>query len=146
MVGCNVVTIEKSTNSRSFIINETNYIIKLIPYDNGNELASLTQIIQSSEEKLVLDYNNRGKGQGFAYPRSMQPIDSIIVLFDDKIKTVHYTFNVSGINPKAIKFGSPRNIYTEDNFVRKITAEDKYNISNEYRYTFVDQDYEDAKK
>ena len=97
---------------------------------------------------LVLDKNEKGKGSGFSYPLYLAIYDSVLVAFDDSIKAIHYSYATTnkGNNSKAIKYDSSRSIYNESNYIRKITQEDKRSISNEYTFTFTNQDYLDAKK
>ncbi|GAL83936.1 hypothetical protein MYP_1164 [Sporocytophaga myxococcoides] len=71
--------------------------------------------------------------------------DSLNIVFDDTISSVHYRQNLSGDNPEAIKFENNRNLYNEDNYVRKVVMEKKHYISTEYSFTFTEQDYLNAK-
>jgi len=142
---CNL---EESTNTKSLIINNTSSKVRIVPYYQGAIVKEDSVKINSNEKLKVLDKNERGKGTGFSYPLYLAFYDSVIVVFDNSIQAIHYSYAVSGLssNPTAIKHDSSRSLFNEANYVRTITQENKRSISNEYTFTFTAQDYLDAKK
>ncbi len=138
---------EDSTNTSNFITNNTAHKITLTPYHNGIADNNNIVNINSKESKMVLENNNLGKGTGYTYASDLAIKDSTYVLFDDTILEVHYSFKESSnnIHSTGIKSDSNRSIYNENNYIRQIKSENKHNISNEYTFTFTEQDYLDAK-
>jgi hypothetical protein len=139
---------EKSANTKSFINNNTFNKVTIIPYYQGFVVKEDSVQINSNQLVLVLNKNEKGKGSGFSYPLYLAIYDSVLVAFDNSIHATHYSYATTnkGNNPKAIKIDSSRSIYNEVNYVRKIITESKRGISNEYTFTFTEQDYLDAKK
>ncbi len=139
---------EENTNTKSFINNNSAHLITIIPYYQGMIVKEDSVNIGINERYLILDKNNKGKGSGLLYSSYLAIYDSVQVLFDNSFITTHYSYatTFSLTNPKAIKYDSSRSIYNETNYIRKITMEDKRSISNEYTFTFTEQDYLDASK
>jgi hypothetical protein len=137
---------EESTNTKSFIANNTSHSIIIAPYYQGGVVKSDSISINSNQQYMILDKNNKGKGTGFSYSSYIAIYDSIQIIFDNSVKSTHYSYasNTLGTNPKAITYDSSRSIYNEANYVRNIIMESKRSISNEYTFTFTEQDYLDA--
>lgn len=93
-----------------------------------------------------MDKANRGKGTGFSNPSYIAIYHSIRIIFNEVDSITHYSFATSliRINPEVIPFPSNRSIYNENNYVRRILSENKYSITNEYTFIFIEQDYLDA--
>ncbi|WP_045459713.1 hypothetical protein [Sporocytophaga myxococcoides] len=136
---------KESTHSESFIINTSNHEIKILPYDDGNLINGDIKSIPANSTIKVLALTTRGKSTGPSYANNIMFFDSLNIVFDDTISSVHYRQNLSGDNPEAIKFENNRNLYNEDNYVRKVVMEKKHYISTEYSFTFTEQDYLNAK-
>ena len=141
-------TLEESTNTKSFINNNTLHIITIIPYYQGLVVKEDSVNINSNSIYEILDNSNKGKGTGFSYSLYLAIYDSVQVAFGNSIHATHYSYATTnkGNNPKAIKIDSSRSLYNEVNYVRKIITESKRGISNEYTFTFTEQDFLDAKK
>ena len=132
---------KESTHSESFIINASNHEIKIQPYDDGNLINGNIKSIPANSTIKVLALTTRGKSTGPSYATNIMFFDSLNIVFDDTLYSVHYRQNLSGNNPRAIKFENNRNIYIEDNYVQKVVMEKKHYISTEYSFTFTEQDY-----
>lgn len=137
---------EESTFTKTFIANNSSHSLKLIPYYQGMSSNVDVKDVAPNSTLEILNNNNRGKGTGYSYAIYLIPFDSLYVVYDNTDSCVYYRENSNGINSKAIKYDSIRSIYNVSNYVRKITQEDKRSISNEYTFTFTEQDYLDAKK
>jgi hypothetical protein len=144
-LSCNL---EESTYTTSFINNTSSHSITITPYYQGLVVKEDSVNINRNQLYEILSKNNRGKGSGFSYSLYIAIYDSISVKFDNSIQTIHYSDATSHFvsNLNGIKYDSNRSVYNNDNYIRKITHEDKHNISNEYIFTFAEQDYIDAKK
>ena len=135
---------EESNNTVSFIDNETLHTIKILEYSNGL-LSQEILIASSMGKKMVLNNNARGKGRGYSYASYLSFNDSTLVVYDDSIQIVHYSYKESKNQLSGIQYDSSRSLYDENNYIRKITHEDKRSISNEYTYIFTEKDYLNAK-
>ena len=76
---------------------------------------------------------------------SIKDFDSLLVEFDNMKRSVHYGFNKIGDNPNAILFDNQRNLFNENNYTKETLVDKKYKYENEYTYTFIEQDYLNAK-
>ena len=94
---------------------------------------------------MVLNSNTKGKGRGYSYASYLSFNDSTLVIYDDSIQIVHYSYKESKNQLLGILYDSSRSLYNENNYIRKIKQEEKHYISNEYTFTFTEQDYLDAK-
>lgn len=141
-------SVEESTYTTSYIYNSSKHSIKISPYYQGNIVKEDSVNIGVNQTYKILDKNNRGKGSGFSYPLYIANYDSIQIRFDDSIQIHHYSFAASKSKTSfdGIVYDSNRSIYNESNYIRVIKNEDKYSISNEYTFTFTEQDYLDAQK
>jgi len=137
---------EESTSTKTFITNNSSHSIEIIPYYQGVISNVDIKYIAPNSTLPILTNHTRGKSAGYSYPIYLIAVDSIYVLYDNLKTVVYYKENSTGNNPKAITYDSSRSIYNEANYIRKITQEDKRSISNEYTFTFTEQDFLDAKK
>lgn len=137
---------EESTYSSTYLVNNTMHSIQLLPYFKGVISYDEAISIQPKSNILALSKSSRGKAQGLSYATYMVPYDSIYIVFDDSINAVHYRQNEQGKSVSAIKYDNKRNIYNRDNYEYKIISEEKYKIHTEYTFTFIEQDYLDAKE
>jgi hypothetical protein len=141
---------EKSTYSDTFLKNNSNHVIEIKPFINGQPVADKIVNLDLNSRLLVVNINERGKGGGYTYAEEIMVgfYDSVVVVYDDTILATHYNYIQSAKlnNKTAIYTDSNRSLYKRDNYVRVITDESKYKIRNEYTYTFTEQDYLDAQK
>jgi len=139
---------ESSYSTTNFICNEANHLVKIIYYKDGLVKSDLT-IGSIGSCNLVYTSNGFGKGNASNYLNSTIDMDSAIVIFDNNIKAIHYSYNKIGSNPKAIIFGNSRNIFggsSSGGWVNRIVSETKHHIETELKYTFIEQDFVEAKK
>lgn len=139
---------ESSFSTNNYICNESNHLVKIIYYKNGSVKNDLI-IGAIGSCNLVYSSNGFGKGNASNYLNSTIDMDSAIVLFDNTIQAVHYSYNKIGSNPQAIIFGNSRNVFggsSTGGWVNRIVSETKHHIETELKYVFIEQDYLDAKK
>jgi hypothetical protein len=129
-----------SLSSQTFITNSSTHQTELVPYKDGLAMNQKSILLRNSENKSF--YTNNGGIFLFDIA-----VDSIEVVFDETIKAVHYSFEISksGKNPKAIKYNQPRNLHNSSSFELSVKEESKCNTIHEYKYTFTEQDYLNAK-
>lgn len=116
------------------IKNNTNSIISLTSYSNGN----IKRNVQIGKLSLI----NFNEGDSILE----EAIDSVIVTWNDTIEVVHYLPSKEGNNPKAIKYSNPRNLFNQnayENNVKELKCDGRH---TERTYTFTEQDYQDAKR
>jgi hypothetical protein len=136
---------ESVTLSYSTFYNSTSHQIKVLGYYNGNTLQESSFDLNPNEMKSFLILNNRGIGNGLSFGEYYQPLDSIVVIFDSVYNISHYKPNLTGTNSKFYPFTSDRNIFNGTNYTRTITKDRKYRREWDFKYTFVEQDYSDAR-
>ncbi len=135
---------EESTSTTTFITNNSSHSIEIIPYYQGMISTIDIKDIAPNSTLSVLSNNTRGKSAGYSYPIYLIAVDSVYVSYDNLNTVVYYKENSLSTNLKAITYDSSRSIYNEANYIRKILIESKRSISNEYTFTFTEQDYLDA--
>jgi hypothetical protein len=135
---------EESNDTVTFIDNKTLHTIKVLEYSNGLLLKEIFN--NRMDKKIVLNSNTRGKGGGYSYASYLSFNDSTLVVYDDSIQIVHYSYKESKNQLSGIFYDSSRSLYNRNNYIRKINQEEKHYISNEYTFNFTEQDYLDAKK
>lgn len=81
------------------------------------------------------------------YPTLLQgaDFDSAVIEFNNSRKAVHYGYNKTGSNPNAILYSSSRSIFNEKNYTERIILGTKNLDEREFKYTFTEQDYLNAK-
>ena len=138
---------EESSSTESIISNKTAHSINIIPYYHGYIVHEDVLYISKGSDTTVLRKSTRGKGAGYSYPIHLAIFDSTQIAFDDTVKFMHYSYysTNSGFGSTGIPYTHNRSIYNGDNYIRKIVSEEKYKISNEYTFTFTEQDYLEAK-
>jgi len=134
----------ESFSSQSFITNTTSHIIKLLPYKGTIKDSMHVKTIQPYSNTEVDNSSGRGKSLGFCYAITLQPYDSVLVTFDDTIKIPHIKWNLV-YSGHGILYSSNRSISNINNWVKTITKETRHYIEGYYTFTFVEQDYIDAK-
>lgn len=138
-------TDQTSYKTVSLFINETSHLITLTGYKNGNVDPLSYQVIQMNETKEIYVDQNDGKGRGLVYPGEMAGLDSLVVLFDNSKKAVHYgPLTQSGNNPLALDYNNGRNLFNEDNWNLKTLKDTRRRLESEFSYTFTEQDYMDT--
>ena len=112
------------------------------PYINSAVNAD-NVIIPNKSSKLIVQTG--GRGVWSYWPSPFIPSDSLVVIFSNQKKSVHYGYNTLGKNPNAILYNNPRNLYNEASHVKKILIEKQCYLETEYRYTLTEQDFLNAK-
>ena len=110
-------------------------------YKNG-KLSKIPTVILKGTSNVILDstkikLRDTGDFSKFA--------DSIVVVFDNQKKAVHYDFNKIGNNPLAILFNDKRCLFNGLAYESKVLIDNKCYAETEFTYTFVEQDYLNAK-
>ncbi len=134
--------IEDGGTTRSFLINQTNYQIKVVPLLNGIEQADAIKVINPKETLLVFQTHQRGKIKKPSYPDILKSYDCVKIIFDYQYTVVH--LKTIAQNPHEISFESNNNILNIKNYEFIIDNETKHTILNHYNFTFTEQDFLEA--
>ncbi|MGE5316452.1 MAG: hypothetical protein ACM3ME_00545 [Chloroflexota bacterium] len=131
-----------STTSQVIIKNTSSHKVKILPYQNGTVKQSAVINLKTGEEKTVSSNVERDiLGTGSYFPEYVLGTDSVIVLFDDSLKTIHFNDSVS-ISPSSFHWSnSPRSLWNIDKFdisVRDLSKKERIYTA---RYTFTEDDY-----
>ncbi|MEQ1799580.1 MAG: hypothetical protein ABL872_16615, partial [Lacibacter sp.] len=89
--------------------------------------------------------NNRGIGNGLTYGGYNQPLDSFVVVYENIYYISHYKPTLVGGNSKKYLYTSKRNIYNDSSYVPNLIIDSKHQRSWDFKYSFFEQDYLDAK-
>jgi hypothetical protein len=136
---------EESTETISLLTNNSTHKIKITPYSQGTAVVKDIVEINGNSSLNVLSQANRGKGAGISYASYLAFTDSVEVVFDEQLRSTHYFQNSTGANPSAIRYENARSLYNEKNYTRKIISEKKNSITNEYTFSFTEEDYQAAR-
>lgn len=135
----------KSTTA-TFIKNTTSHKIEIIPYTNGVVNNEYYKLIEAYQDLEVYSGNVYGKTLEPDFGTLLQPNDSIVIKFDDSVKITHLKFNSTIQTGHYILYDSNRSISNPSNYVKTIEKETKHYLRGNFRYTFTEQDYLDAKQ
>ena len=136
---------DKVGHTKSLIKNTTMHTIKLLPYKGATLDNANIKIVPANSTVEVYDANVRGKTIEPSFGTLLQPYDSVLVTYDDIVKIPHIKFNLSYAGSHRILFTSSRSISNQNNWTKAITNETKNSIQGDFTYTFVEQDYLDAR-
>jgi hypothetical protein len=136
---------EKSTVSNTNFINSTLHNINVKAYKNGSIQTDGSFTLNANETKQIFNLNNRGIGSGLTFGGFYQPIDSFVITFDNFYSISHYKPNLIGNSFKKYLYTSKRNIYNDSSYVPNLITDSKYRREWDFKYTFIEQDYLDAK-
>lgn len=139
-------TDKSSSKTVSVLRNQSGQQINISVLRNGLEQEFGQHTILSSTEKTVLEGEGRGKGTTATFSDFLAGKDSVVVLFGNNVKAIHYSRNRVGPNSKAILYDNPRNLFNRNHYVRVILDDQKHFFQDQYTYTFTAQDYQDAQK
>lgn len=133
------------TLSNTIFINNTSHTISISGYKAGviNTESSFT--LSANESKSVFTLNNRGIGNGLCFGEYYRYVDSFVVQFDGAFSISHYKPDLVGNSIKKYYFSSNRNLYNDASYLRIITKDNRYRREWDFKYTFTEQDYWDAK-
>lgn len=124
----------------SVLVNSSNHTISIFSYRNG-VIQSDEIILNANSSKEIGQASGRSKGIIWSTPFFVS--DSLLVIFDNTKKVIHY--GREGTNKNAILQASPRSLFNENNYQKKTVMEDKCYLQTELIYTFVEQDYINVK-
>lgn len=133
------------TLSYTNFINSTNHSINVRAYLGGLIQNQSSFILNPNETKQVFDLNNRGVGNGVSFGVYSHPLDSFVVTFDNTYNISHYKPTLIGMSIKKYLYSSKRNIYNDSSYIPNLLKDTKYRREWDFKYTFVEQDYLDAK-
>jgi len=131
-----------SYESKTYFENRTGHKITIEPYGANNSIEIYRYDLAANDVKLVVGDKGRGSAIGYTYADIG---DSIVVTFDDTLKVSHLGMNKKAI-PRSYAYEHPRNLKNRNNYTYKILESSKKFTSNEYRYIFTPEDYQDAVK
>ncbi|MEZ4907821.1 MAG: hypothetical protein R2771_09350 [Saprospiraceae bacterium] len=138
--------VESSTYSHTFFVNNTNHYIEVIGYngDTIDQQSSFSLFHNEEKEVLTVSWGGIRKSDlsfGFFYGLN----DSFAVVFDTTYRISHYKENLIGDNPNRYLYDSHRNIFNDSSYVETLKVDEKHHREWEEKYTFIEQDYLDAK-
>ncbi len=136
---------EKIGHTETFINNTTAHTIKIMPFNGSTLDLNNLKVIPASTTIEIYSANVRGKTIDPCFGVLLQPYDSILIVYDDSIKIPHIKFNQTYSGNHKILFESNRSISNIKNYQKEITDESKNTIRGKFTYTFVEQDYLDAR-
>ncbi|MFT4062692.1 MAG: hypothetical protein QM642_10090 [Edaphocola sp.] len=138
---------EKTTSYSASIINEAVVNVEMIPYRYG-VLASEESIKLNSGDSVKIasgtDYgivDHAGFDSDF-----LSNTDSLVVIFSDTFKVVHYLNDPQNPSIKFVSGKSERNLLQLESYSYSYLDISKYKRSSTYWYTFTESDYEYAKQ
>lgn len=136
---------EEVGHTQTFIKNITNHTIKLLPFSGGAIDGGMTRVIPALSNIEVFSANVRGKTLDPSFGTLLNPYDSVLVVYDDTVKIPHIKFNLVYTGTHRVLHSSNRSISNEANYDKQITKETKYSLRGSFTFTFIEQDYLDAK-
>ncbi len=131
-----------TTNFQNYLINQSGHKVSISPYWQGKVKETSITTLQIGEIKMVSEYSERGiLGGGGVNANYATEADSILVLFDDSVKVMHFFDTVSNSSSKYLLISSDRNLanlYSYD-----MVIEDKSDKERLIKYTFIitEEDY-----
>jgi hypothetical protein len=114
---------EGTGRSITLIENQSSHDIELLPYLNGKQNADIKKFIPKNSTKEVQTAGGRDKEIGSSYGITLQPYDSVVVIFDGLVKRVHLKFNSSANTTGKIVFSDKRSIINNLNYKLTIVQE-----------------------
>jgi hypothetical protein len=136
---------ERIGYTKSFIANATAHTIRLLPYYGATSDNSNIIIVNPNSTAEVYKRNISGKTIDPCFGTLLQQYDSVLITYDDVVKIPHIKFNLVYTGNHKILFSNSRSISNADHWAKLITNETKYSLEGNFTYTFVEQDYLDAK-
>ena len=144
LCGC---TKEESTISYAYLKNGSTHKVVIRPHFSGIVPPDKIITLFAGETKEIATASfARGIGnQGFSSSYFGAPNDSLVVIFDDLYSITHYFNTPATLSPKHYLATSLRNIANPKSYDLQSRDITKYQRENKYTYTFIEQDYLDAK-
>ena len=136
--------IEDGGFTESFLINQSNHSIKVVPYLNGTVQVDAIELVNPYEKLSVFHLHQRGKITKPSYADILIAYDSVKLIYDDQYAVKHLKTVAQA--PHEISFVNNRNLVNVKNYEFVLDKETKHTIANHYNFTFTEQDYLDAKQ
>ena len=136
---------EEVGHTSSFIKNTTSHKIMLLPFNGAILDNASIKVINPNTTLEVYNKSVRGKTIEPSFGTLLQPYDSVVVSYDDTIKIPHIKFNTVYSGNHKVLFTTSRSISNQNNWTKLITKETRYSLEGNFTYTFIEQDYLDAK-
>mgnify|MGYP003617035450 CR=1 FL=1 len=135
-----------NTSNNVNIENNTNHIIKLIPYKNGVVDSLKIKAIPNYSSIQIERNNQRGKTEvPVVFWDYFKNLDSIVIIWDNTYSVTHMLSDTFFSAKKYIQFDEIRNIGLNSSYTNTSSNESKIGITWHVNYTFTEQDYLDAK-
>jgi hypothetical protein len=139
---------ERQTSFQAFLINKSGHKIEIRPHFGSTVPSDKIIRLQMNDSFLVGDGFFRGLVAADAYGFSSKYLngaDSLRIIFDDVFSITHYVRTPASFAPKYYLYTSLRNLGNYKSYAATSTVISKTAWYNEYKYTFTEQDYLDAK-
>ena len=131
-----------STTSKVLVVNNSRHHVKLIPYTDSIIKETSVINLNAGEEHLESEIVERAiLGAGGMYTNYAADTDSIIVIFDDSLKTIHFMDTVGVSISSFYTRQSLRSLYNSDSYMTEIKDLSKKERIIKYTYTFTEEDY-----
>jgi hypothetical protein len=137
---------ERVTLYKATLVNNSSHKIVVKPYFSSVNPSDKTITLLTNQNFEIAYGTDPGFGnQGFSSSYFGGPNDSVIVTFDDLYSITHYFNTPSSLSTKHYLFNSNRNIGNPVSYSLQTNRLSKYQQENIFTYTFIEQDYLDAK-
>ncbi|MCC6186441.1 MAG: hypothetical protein IT256_04745, partial [Chitinophagaceae bacterium] len=97
-------TKDYKSGTKSYLINNTNYQIVIVPYFKNIVDSTMLQSLKPFEKKQVFESSVMGKTLSPDFGTLVQPYDSVLIIFDEKYRSKHLKFNSDSSCEKCIGF------------------------------------------
>lgn len=137
---------EESTNYLANLKNNTNHLIIIKPYSNGQIVNANVINLSSFQEFQIAKGFDRGLNGNTGFrSKYFANCDSIRIIYDNLYTITHYINTPLLLNNKYCLYSSNRNIFNAVNYAFSQKQLSKYQLENTYNFEFKEQDYLDAK-
>lgn len=141
--GC---TKEEMTLYKAYLKNTTLHKIEVKPYFGGVVPSDKIITLLANETKEIANGFDRGiVGNAGFNSQNLSGSDSLIVVYDNLYSITHYLNNPASMSLKHYLFSSNRNLYNKENYVYSYQDLSRYKRESTYIYSFIEQDYLDAR-
>lgn len=141
--GC---TKEEMTLYYAYLKNSTSHKIEVKPYFGGVVASDKAIVLLANETKEIANGFDRGiVGNAGFNSRNLSGSDSLVVVFDNLYSITHYLNTPTSLAQKHYLFSSNRNLYNKNNYTYSYQDLSKHKRQNTYNYSFIEQDYLDAR-
>ncbi len=136
---------EESTNFYAYLKNTTTHKIEVKPYFSGIISSDKVVTLLAGESKQIGLGTDRGIVGNVGFNSQFSGSDSLIVIFDNLYSITHYANTPNSFASKFYLATSLRSLRNKNSYSYSYRDLSKYQRENEYLYTFVEQDYLDAR-